>query len=811
MWDYDLQQQEEADFYDDESYDYNNPSPLSPITSPQMSRRSSSSSSSTTESNLLSSSDFYPIMASTPSSSRRMTTPRPSFDTGGGVQHHQLDPALYNTLACLRLMKGELDVWHAIILLNKHREPIIQDFLCNELKASRDSELEFFLPQLCNLLLHTTSLPLERFMLDFCRRSVHVALRVYFFMKSALEDDLPTTRRKARYISKRTLHIVGPSANKVVRSFWDDELALANALTRLASSLFDVPKDKQNAVLKASLHQINCRLPVGLYLPITKLSDTYYYIINLVAEDAFCLGTKARVPYMMFAETVRVSGVMFSTMEGKLKEIQTQNQMALRPIPTQPRNNQIPQTPAFLAVMHMLKEVNDTAVTSLLHQALHLSGEHKPRAPAGARSPTTPAPSSSSLSVVEPRRSMSGIVARHGVKRKPRRTPAGNGILLRMDDDDEEDDDDESEVEAEVDDGGDPAQGKATKKKKAPSPHLRTLAEGGKQLLKLLSSANLKADKAAGSHSRSDAAIVERRRRIRPKHTAISLAYRELWQSKKKRIQEHSSFGSMPGWGLVAVIVKSEDDLRQEQLAMQLIKCAANIFELKHLPLYLRPYEITAVSSSAGMIEVIPDAVSVDSIKRRFFPSSPSLLSYFTTTYGRPGSRSFDAARNNFVESLAGYSLLCYLLQIRDRHNGNILLDVEGHIIHIDYGFLLGIAPGWWQFETAPFKLTGEYIELIGGFDSECYRYYEALFIKGFLQLRKYHSRFTQLIEMMVEGNRMPCLSDTTLPQLEERFKLTMSKEEVAAYVKSLIREAHGSWTTASYDEYQRWTNGILY
>jgi len=283
------------------------------------------------------------------------------------------------------------------------------------------------------------------------------------------------------------------------------------------------------------------------------LSDTYYYIINLVAEDAFCLGTKARVPYMMFAETVRVSGVMFSTMEGKLKEIQTQNQMALRPIPTQPRNNQvrdarttllactlaaaiahqlgsrpraqIPQTPAFLAVMHMLKEVNDTAVTSLLQQALHLSGEHKPRTPAGARSPTTPAPSSllssSSLSVVEPRRSMSGIVARHGVKRKPRRTPAGNGILLRMDDDDEEDDDDESEVEAEVDDGGDPGQGKATKTKKAPSPHLRTLAEGGKQLLKLLSSTNLKADRAAGSHSRSDAAIVERRRRIRPKHTAI--------------------------------------------------------------------------------------------------------------------------------------------------------------------------------------------------------------------------------------------------------------------------------------------------
>lgn len=95
---------------------------------------------------------------------------------------------------------------------------------------------------------------------------------------------------------------------------------------------------------------------------------------------------------------------------------------------------------------------------------------------------------------------------------------------------------------------------------------------------------------------------------------------------------------------------------------------------------------------------------------------------------------------------------LIILLLSQDRHNGNILLDVEGHIIHIDYGFILGIAPGWWKFETAPFKLTGEYIELMGGFDSECYCYYEALLIKGFLQLRKHHSRFIQLIEMMIEG-----------------------------------------------------------
>ena len=53
----------------------------------------------------------------------------------------------------------------------------------------------------------------------------------------------------------------------------------------------------------------------------------------------------------------------------------------------------------------------------------------------------------------------------------------------------------------------------------------------------------------------------------------------------------------------------------QELLAAQLIHAFAHIFSECSLPLYLRPYEVLVTSSRTALIEVVPDSLSIHTIK----------------------------------------------------------------------------------------------------------------------------------------------------------------------------------------------------
>nr|XP_047134626.1 phosphatidylinositol 4-kinase beta [Hydra vulgaris] len=297
---------------------------------------------------------------------------------------------------------------------------------------------------------------------------------------------------------------------------------------------------------------------------------------------------------------------------------------------------------------------------------------------------------------------------------------------------------------------------------------------------------------------------------VRDPDDPSAAALKEPWLEKVNRIRQTSSYGHLPNWRLIPVIVKTGDDLRQECLAYQLLTQFQIIFALEKVPLWIRPYAVMATSGDGGLIEPIVNAVSLHQIKKQ---SKMSLLDYFINEFGEPTTEEFLTAQRKFVESCAGYCLVSYIMQVKDRHNNNILVDSEGHIIHIDFGFILSNSPGKnLGFESSPFKLTDEFVEVMGGSDSDMYNYFKILILQGFVAARKNMDRVLQIAEIMSTSSHLPCFAQgvSTIQSMRDRFHMNLTEDQLSRHVLKLVNDSVQSLTTRLYDSFQYFTNGIL-
>ena len=258
-----------------------------------------------------------------------------------------------------------------------------------------------------------------------------------------------------------------------------------------------------------------------------------------------------------------------------------------------------------------------------------------------------------------------------------------------------------------------------------------------------------------------------------------------------------------------SAIFKVGDDCRQDVLAIQLIAVFKNIFTNVGLDLYLFPYRIVATAPGCGMIDVIPNSISRDQLGRE---KVNNLQDYFLTKYGGVDSIEYQQARNNFIQSVASYSVISYLLQFKDRHNGNIMIDDDGHVIHIDFGFILDISPGGnINFESSPFKLTSEMIQIMGSsVEDQGYRWFCELCVKAYLASRPYAEQIMQLVSLMLESG-LPCFRGETIKRMRSRFQLDRSERAAAEFIKERVDESHLNKRTVLYDSFQKATNGIPY
>lgn len=75
-----------------------------------------------------------------------------------------------------------------------------------------------------------------------------------------------------------------------------------------------------------------------------------------------------------------------------------------------------------------------------------------------------------------------------------------------------------------------------------------------------------------------------------------------LWEYKQEVLKRDSPYSEFPSYRIRQLIVKGGDDLRQEMVAMQIIRKVKEIFAREKTGLYVHCYEIIAIDSNSGVL-----------------------------------------------------------------------------------------------------------------------------------------------------------------------------------------------------------------
>ena len=236
------------------------------------------------------------------------------------------------------------------------------------------------------------------------------------------------------------------------------------------------------------------------------------------------------------------------------------------------------------------------------------------------------------------------------------------------------------------------------------------------------------------------------------------------------------------------ILFKSGDDLRQDQLVIQIITLMDQLLQKENLDLKLSPYKILATGVTAGAAQFVP-SMSLQGIVNKY--KGNTVLAYLK--YNNPDDKGPLGVRKEaletFIKSCAGYCVITYLLGVGDRHLDNLLLAPDGHFFHADFGFILGRDPK--PFAPA-MKLCKEMVDGMGGSSSEQYRQFKQYCFTAYTTLRKSSNLILNLFSLMVDAN-IPDIKlepDKVVLKVKERFHLEMSEEDAIRHFERLIEDS---------------------
>lgn len=194
-------------------------------------------------------------------------------------------------------------------------------------------------------------------------------------------------------------------------------------------------------------------------------------------------------------------------------------------------------------------------------------------------------------------------------------------------------------------------------------------------------------------------------------------------------------------------IFKHGDDLRQDQLILQMITLMDKLLQKEKVDLKLTPYRVLATSSKHGLVQYIESVTVAEVLK------TDGTIQNFFRKHHPAENGPYGIARevmDTYIRSCAGYCVITYILGVGDRHLDNLLLTTSGKLFHIDFGYILGRDP---KPLPPPMKLSKEMVEGMGGIQSEFYNEFKKQCYTAFLHLRRHANVMLNLFSLMVDAS----------------------------------------------------------
>ncbi|PNY03778.1 phosphatidylinositol 3-kinase root [Trifolium pratense] len=239
--------------------------------------------------------------------------------------------------------------------------------------------------------------------------------------------------------------------------------------------------------------------------------------------------------------------------------------------------------------------------------------------------------------------------------------------------------------------------------------------------------------------------------------------------------------------GTSKIIFKKGDDIRQDQLVVQMVSLMDRLLKLENLDLHLTPYKVLATGQDEGMLEFIPSHSLAQILSEH-----RSIISYLQNFHPDDNGPFGITATclETFIKSCAGYSVITYILGIGDRHLDNLLLRNDGSLFHVDFGFILGRDP---KPFPPPMKLCKEMVEAMGGAESQYYTRFKSYCCEAYNILRKSSNLILNLFYLMAGSNIPDIASDPEkgILKLQEKFRLDLDDEASSDAVWRLLKQLY--------------------